>query len=56
MANLKSLFGRKAKTIAEPMQGLGSQVSDSDQDVTRKHMEADMAADKERREETTTKA
>jgi hypothetical protein len=51
MAFLKRLFRRQKKAI-EPMHGMGQVQSEAEQDLTRERMEADMAAQRERRTET----
>jgi hypothetical protein len=48
MAFLKRLFRRQKKVI-EPMHGMGHSQSEAEQDITRERMEADMAAQRERR-------
>ncbi len=45
----KRLFGRKEKLPAEAMRGPATQQTQAEQDATRKTMEAEVAADRERR-------
>jgi len=49
MMFFKRLFGRREKLAAEPRRGVSTQQTQAEQDATRKHMEADVAADRERR-------
>lgn len=49
MMFFKRLFGRKEKPAAEPQQGYSPQQTQAEQDATRDHMEAELAADRERR-------
>jgi hypothetical protein len=46
---LKRLFSRKSRPAAEPPRGVGTQETQAAQDATRKHMEAEVADDRERR-------
>jgi hypothetical protein len=49
MMFLRRLFGRREKPAAEQPRGFSTQQTQADQDATRKHMEAELAADRERR-------
>lgn len=49
MMFFKRLFSRREKPAAEPRRGFSPQQTQAEQDATRKHMEADVAADRERR-------
>lgn len=49
MMFLKRLFSRKEKPAAEQPRGLSSQQTQAEQDTTRKRMEDELAADRERR-------
>jgi DNA repair exonuclease SbcCD ATPase subunit len=52
MTFLKRLFQRQKK-ITEPMHGIGHVQTEAEQDITRQRMEADMASQRERRDEST---
>lgn len=49
MMFFKRLFRRKEKPAAQPMRGISMQQTQAEQDATRKHMEEELAADRERR-------
>jgi len=49
MMFLRRLFGRKEKPAAEQPRGFSTRQTQAEQDATRKHMEDEMAADRERR-------
>ena len=49
MMFFKRLFGRREKPAPEPMHGLPTAQTQAGQQATRQHMEAEMAADRERR-------
>lgn len=45
----KRLFSRREKPAAEPPPGVSTEQTEAEQDATRKHMETEVAADRERR-------
>jgi len=49
MMFFKRLFGRREKPAPEPMHGLPTAQTQAGQQATRQHMEAEVAADRERR-------
>ena len=49
MMFLRRLFSRREKPAAEQPRGFSTQQTQAEQDATRKHMEAELAADRERR-------
>lgn len=49
MMFLRRLFSRKEKPAAEQARGFSSQQTQAEQDATRERMEAEVAADRERR-------
>jgi hypothetical protein len=49
MMFLRRLFSRKEKPAAEQARGFSSQQTQAEQDATRKRMEDELAADRERR-------
>ncbi len=49
MMFFKRLFSRKEKPADEHPRGLATQQTQAEQDATRKHMESDLAADREHR-------
>jgi hypothetical protein len=49
MMFFKRLFRRKEKPAAEPRRGSSTQQTQAEQDATRKHMEGELASDRERR-------
>jgi hypothetical protein len=49
MMFLKRLFSHKKKPAAEQARGFSTQQTQGEQDATREHMEAELAADRERR-------
>jgi hypothetical protein len=49
MMFLRRLFGRKEEPAAEPRRGSSTEQTQAEQDATRKHMEEELAADRERR-------
>jgi hypothetical protein len=51
MAFLKRLFRRQPKRTIEPMRGAATGQTESEQDVTRKRMEEEMASQRDRRAE-----
>jgi hypothetical protein len=55
MSFIKRLLGGKKKVI-EPARGAGVSQTEEQQDATRRRMEADMQASKERRESDSPKA
>ena len=49
MMFLRRLFSRREKPAAEQPRGFSTQQTQAEQDATRKHMETELAADRERR-------
>ena len=49
MMFLRRLFRRREKPAAEQPRNFSTQQTQAEQDATRKHMEAEVAADRERR-------
>ena len=51
----KRLFSRRKEPPARPMRGLESKGTQAEQDAARKHMESEVAGDRERRGATDTR-
>jgi hypothetical protein len=49
MMFIKRLFSREKKAAEDPLRGVEVHQTRSEQDATRKHMESEMAADREHR-------
>jgi hypothetical protein len=56
MLFLKRLFSRKERSTGEPLRGGETQQTQAEQDATRRDMEADVTADRERRGATDQRA